>query len=230
MKKTRLLSAEKAALKRIDGQLRLRSYMISGLYVVTPDIADTALLCTMVTAAIAGGANIVQYRNKEASHLLQTQQARALLPICRHHQVPLIINDSISICLTLDADGVHLGADDGNLNAARARLGAGKILGASCYNRFDLAQEAQQAGVDYIAFGACFASSTKPGAPVASLDLFTRAQQQLNIPSVAIGGITLENAALAINAGASAIAVINAIFSAEDVKSTAQQFTQLFIS
>lgn len=226
----RLLSAEKAALKRIDGKLRLRSYMIKGLYVVTPDIADTALLCTLVTAAIAGGASIVQYRNKQANHLLQTQQARALLPICRQHQVPLIINDSIKICLTLDADGVHLGAEDGNLNAARARLGAGKILGASCYNRFDLAQAAHQAGVDYVAFGACFASSTKPDAAVASLDLFRRAQQELNIPSVAIGGITLENAALAISAGAASIAVINAIFSADDVKSTAQQFTQLFIS
>lgn len=224
------LSAEKAALKRIDFKSVLRSNMITGLYIVTPDIADTQLLCRLVSAAIAGGASLVQYRNKQASHLLQTQQARALLPICRQHQVPLIINDSIKICLTLDADGVHLGADDGNLSAARSRLGAAKILGASCYNRFELAQVAQQAGADYVAFGACFASSTKPDAPVASLDLFKRAQQELNIPSVAIGGITLENGSLAIKSGAAAIAVINAIFSAEDVKSTAQQFTQLFIS
>jgi thiamine-phosphate pyrophosphorylase len=221
---------EKAALNHIDTKSVLMPHMLSGLYIVTPDIADTQLLCRLVDAAIAGGASVVQYRNKRASHLLQTQQARALLPICRQHQVPLIINDSIKICLTLDADGVHLGADDGNLSAARARLGAAKILGASCYNRFDLAQLAQQAGVDYVAFGACFASSTKPDAPVASLDLFKRAKQELTIPSVAIGGITLENGALAIKSGASAIAVINAIFSAEDVKSTAQQFTQLFIS
>jgi thiamine-phosphate pyrophosphorylase len=224
------LSAEKAALKRIDVKLQFMANMINGLYVVTPDIADTQLLCRLVASAIEGGASIVQYRNKQASHLLQTQQARALLPICRQHQVPLIINDSIKICLTLDADGVHLGADDGNLGAARARLGAGKILGASCYNQFALAQAAQQAGCDYVAFGACFASSTKPDAAAASLDLFERAQQALTIPSVAIGGITLKNGALAIKSGAAAIAVINAIFSAEDVKSTAQQFTQLFIS
>jgi thiamine-phosphate pyrophosphorylase len=230
MRKTPWSLAEKAALKRIDAKLLFRAHMISGLYVVTPDIADTQLLCRLVTAAIEGGASIVQYRNKQASHLLQTQQARALLPICRQHQVPLIINDSIKICLTLDADGVHLGADDGNLSAARARLGAGKILGASCYNQIALAQAAQQAGCDYVAFGACFASSTKPDAAAASLDLFERAKQELTIPSVAIGGITLENGAIAINSGAAAIAVINAIFSAEDVKSTAQQFTQLFIS
>jgi len=206
----------------------LHTHKIKGLYAITPDIADTALLLTKVEAALQGGVRVLQYRNKLANHKLQTQQARAILPLCRHYQVQLIINDSIELCLTLDADGVHLGAEDGNLGDARAKLGAGKILGASCYNRFDLAQAAQQAGADYVAFGACFASSTKPHAPVASLDLFKLAQAQLHIPSVAIGGITLENAVLVIQAGASAIAVINAIFNADDVKSSTQQFAQLF--
>ncbi|HYN53589.1 MAG TPA: thiamine phosphate synthase, partial [Methylotenera sp.] len=186
--------------------------MINGLYAVTPDEPDTDLLLDKVKAALEGGINVLQYRNKAANHKLQTQQARAILPLCRQYQVPFIINDSIKLCLTLDADGVHLGGDDGNLVEARARLGSSKILGASCYNRFDLALEAQQAGADYVAFGACFASSTKPNAPVASLDLFKLAKSQLSIPAVAIGGITLENAALAIEAGASSIAVINAIF------------------
>ena len=203
--------------------------MIRGIYAVTPDILDTQLLCELVCAVIAGGASLVQYRNKQANHALQVQQARALLPICRHHQVPLIINDSIKLCLTLGADGVHLGADDGDLVLARARLGANKILGASCYNRFELAQSAEQAGADYVAFGACFASSTKPNAPVANLDLFNQAKKLL-IPSVAIGGITLKNAPLVVEAGASALAVISAIFSADNVKSTTQKFSQLYIS
>lgn len=203
--------------------------MIRGVYAVTPDIVDTQLLCKLVSAAIVGGASLVQYRNKLANHALQVQQARALLPICRQHKVPLIINDSIKLCLTLDADGVHLGADDGNLAIARARLGVNKILGASCYNRFDLAQSAQQAGADYVAFGACFASSTKPHAPIASLDLFKQAKM-LDIPSVAIGGITLKNAPLVIEAGANALAVISAIFSVDNVESTTQQFSQLYIS
>ena len=202
--------------------------MISGIYAVTPDEPDTDLLLSKVEAALQGGISTLQYRNKLANHKLKTQQARAILPLCRQYQVPLIINDSIKLCLTLDADGVHLGGDDGDLIAARARLGANKILGASCYNRFDLALQAQQAGADYVAFGACFASSTKPNAPVASLDLFKQAKAQLKIPSVAIGGITLENASLAIAAGANAIAVINAIFNASDIKLTTQQFTQLF--
>lgn len=204
--------------------------MITGLYAVTPDEQNTDVLVAKVEAALQGGINILQYRNKLANHKLQTQQARALLPLCRQYHVPLIINDSIKLCLTLDAGGVHLGADDGNLSEARARLGADKIMGASCYNRFDLAVSAQQAGADYVAFGACFASSTKPYAPVAGLDLFARAKSELTIPSVAIGGITLANANQIMLAGASSIAVINAIFNAQDVKSTTQQFTKLFIS
>jgi thiamine-phosphate pyrophosphorylase len=203
---------------------------IKGLYAVTPDIADTNLLLAKVEAALQGGANILQYRNKLANHKLQTQQARALLPLCRQYNVPLIINDSVKLCLTLDADGVHIGADDGNLAEVKARIGADKILGASCYNRFDLALSAQNAGASYVAFGACFASNTKPNAPVASLELFEKAKKELNISSVAIGGITLENAPQVINAGANSIAVINALFGAENVTETSQQFSQLFMN
>ena len=202
--------------------------MIKGLYAITPDMADTDLLLQKVEAALQGGINILQYRNKAANHKLQTQQAREILPLCRQYNVPLIINDSVKLCLTLDADGIHLGADDGNLAEVRARIGNNKILGASCYNCFDLALTAQQAGASYVAFGACFDSSTKPSAHVASLDLFTKAKNELNISAVAIGGISLQNAHQVIAAGASAIAVINAIFNANDVKLASQQFSQLF--
>ncbi len=202
--------------------------MIRGLYAVTPDEADTDLLLAKVEAALQGGISMLQYRNKLADHKLQTQQARAILPLCRQYQVPFIINDSVKLCLTLDADGVHIGAEDGNLTEIRTRIGKYKILGASCYDRFDLALAAQRAGVDYVAFGACFASSTKPNAPVANLSLFDQARTQLTIPAVAIGGITLTNAAQVIAAGADSLAVINAIFNATDVKSSTEQFAQLF--
>ena len=201
---------------------------IKGLYAVTPDIADTDLLIKKVEAALQGGVNVLQYRNKQANHKLQTQQARAILPLCRQYNVPLIINDSVKLCLTLDADGVHLGADDGNLAEVRIRLGEGKILGASCYNRFDLAIAAQNQGADYVAFGACFASNTKPNAPVANVSLFSQARAELSVPSVAIGGINLQNANQVIQAGADAIAVIQAIFAADDVRLASQQFSQLF--
>lgn len=210
---------------------------IRGLYAVTPDEENTDVLLAKVEAALRGGINVLQYRNKRAGHKLQTQQARAILPLCRQYQVPFIINDSIKLCLTLDADGVHLGGDDGNLAEARARLGANKILGASCYNRLELALAAEQAGADYAAFGACFASGTKPGAPVAPLQLFAQAKQAVSIPLVAIGGISLENAKQAVAAGADAIAVVGALFNHEDanlrfvqdaVAESARRFSQFF--
>ncbi|MDI1308912.1 MAG: thiamine phosphate synthase [Methylotenera sp.] len=206
----------------------MQSNKIHGLYAITPDEANTDLLLAKVEAALQGGLSLLQYRNKNASYDLQTYQSRAIQPLCKHYQVPFIINDSVELCLMLDADGVHIGADDGNIAEVKARLGANKILGASCYNRFDLALSAQQSGATYVAFGACFASSTKPHAPVASLELFKQAKAQLSIPTVAIGGITLENAVSVINSGADSIAVINAIFNADDVKLAVQQFTHLF--
>ncbi len=214
-----------------------KAHKIRGLYAVTPDEENTDVLLANVEAALRGGVNVLQYRNKRADHKLQTQQARAILSLCRQYQVPFIINDSIKLCLTLDADGVHLGGDDGNLIEARARLGANKILGASCYNRLELALAAEQAGADYAAFGACFVSATKPGAPVAPLQLFAQAKQAVGIPLVAIGGITLENAPQAIAAGADAIAVVGALFNRdgehglsveEAVEDRARQFLQFF--
>lgn len=201
--------------------------LIQGLYAVTPDIEDTEWLVEIVTLALQGGANILQYRNKLADAKLREDQAGALLPICRQYHVPLIINDDVALCQLLDADGVHLGGADGDITATRQLLGAHKIIGASCYNRLDLAEQAGAQGASYIAFGACFASSTKPHAPVASLDLFVQAKP-LGLPMVAIGGVTLANALQAIQAGAGAVAVINALFASPDVKATAAKFNQLF--
>lgn len=203
--------------------------MIQGLYAVTPDVEDTQLLCDMVTAALQGGASVVQYRNKQADATLQHAQAGALLPICWQYKVPLIINDNVALCQLLDADGVHLGATDGDIAAARKLLGADKIIGASCYNRFDLARQVAAQGASYVAFGACFSSSTKPNAPVANLDLFAQAKQ-LNLPTVAIGGITIENALLVKQAGADAAAVINALFGNKDITATATEFVHLLNS
>ncbi|HEY8117896.1 MAG TPA: thiamine phosphate synthase [Methylophilaceae bacterium] len=208
--------------------LKNKQAAIHGLYAITPDMADTAQLCALVEASLLGGAALLQYRNKTASHALRVTQSRALLDLCREHGVPLIINDNIKLCLAIDADGVHLGTSDGNLAESRARLGPDKILGASCYNRYELAVEAKIRGADYVAFGACFASATKPNALKADLTLLNKARADLSLPAVAIGGITLDNAELAINAGADAVAVIAALYSAPDIKSTAQQFSKLF--
>ena len=201
---------------------------ISGLYAVTPDVADTPALIAAVEAALAGGAQCLQYRNKQAPETLRLEQAGALLALCRKHRIPLIINDRLDLALAADADGLHLGAEDGSLAAARARLGPGRILGASCYDRLELALEAERLGADYVAFGSFFPSSVKPGAVRAPRVLLTNARRRLTVPVVAIGGITLENAPGLIAAGADSVAVISALFDADDVRGAARRFRALF--
>ena len=212
-------------------QAKFMQFKVAGLYAITPDLEDTARLCQMVETSILGGASVVQYRNKVANEALRFAQASALLPICRQHQIPFIINDHLDLFLALDADGLHIGGDDGDISATKQRIGERKILGVSCYTDFANADKAEKAGADYVAFGACFPSNTKPHAPRAELSLFTQARA-LNVPCVAIGGITLDNADSVIKAGASAIAVIGELFNRdlEETKTVAQQFSSLFLS
>jgi thiamine-phosphate pyrophosphorylase len=199
-----------------------------GLYALTPDEPDTGALVAAVRAAIAGGAAAVQYRNKGADDGLRRAQAAALAALCREAGVPLIVNDGVELALAVDAAGAHLGRDDGDLAAARRRLGPQRLLGASCYDRLERAAEAVAAGADHVAFGSVFASPTKPAAVRAPLTLFAAAKRRLGVPVVAIGGITLANAADVIAAGADAIAVITALFAADDVAARARAFTALF--
>lgn len=201
---------------------------IAGLYAITPDLADTGELLRRARAALTGGARVVQYRNKTATPALRLTQARALQSLCAEHGVPLIINDHLDLALAVGAAGLHLGGDDGDIAAARARLGPGKVLGASCYDRIELAQSAIAAGADHIAFGSFFASSVKPGAVRPPLDLITRAKRQFKLPVVAIGGITPQNAPQLIAAGGDAVAVISALFAAPDIEAAAREFQSLF--
>lgn len=212
-------------------QAKFMQSKIAGLYAITPDLEDTARLCQMVEASILGGASVVQYRNKVANEALRFAQASALLTICLQYQIPFIVNDHLDLFLALDADGIHIGGDDGDIRATKERVGEQKILGVSCYTDFANAEKAEKAGADYVAFGACFPSNTKPHAPRAELSLFTQAKA-LSIPAVAIGGITLENADSVVKAGASAIAVIGELFNRnlEETKTVAQQFSSLFLS
>lgn len=202
--------------------------MIAGLYAITPDLAETDDLLLRVRAALTGGARVLQYRNKTASPALRSIQARALQQLCVEFSVPLIINDHLDLALAVDAAGLHLGGDDGDIAAARAQLGPGKLLGASCYDRIELAQKAVAAGADHIAFGSFFASGVKPDAVRPPLDLIRRAKNEFRLPVVAIGGITPQNAPQLIDAGVDAVAVISAIFTAPDVAAAAREFLTLF--
>ena len=204
------------------------SVRIAGLYAITPDLADTDDLVYRVRAALDGGAHVVQYRNKTASPQLRLTQARVLQALCAARGVPLIINDHLDIAVAVDAAGLHLGGDDGDIAAARARLGAGKLLGASCYDQLELAEAAVAAGADHIAFGSFFTSSVKPDAVRPPLELVTRAKHKLAVPLVGIGGITPGNAPQLIRAGIDAVAVISAVFAAPDIEAAAREFQSLF--
>ena len=199
-----------------------------GLYALTPETADTERLLTLVEAALAGGVAAVQYRDKSGDVARRHEQASELVALCRRFSVPLIVNDDLRLADLCDADGVHLGRDDGSLREARIILGRDKFIGASCYQSLELALAAQTAGADYVAFGSFFASPTKPAAPRASLDLLRDAAPVIHVPLVAIGGITLANAPQLLDAGADCIAVLSALFDAPDVHTAARDLNQLF--
>lgn len=196
-----------------------------GLYAITngPRID----LERAVTAALDGGACVIQYRDKTADASRRKVEATMLAGLCASHEVPLIVNDDIDLALACGAAGVHLGAGDAGIAAARARLGHEAIIGVSCYDSLDQARRAADEGADYIAFGAFHPSPTKPLAPLANPELLVAARS-FGIPLVAIGGITPDNAPLLIAAGADCTAVISSLFDAEDIESVARRFSLLF--
>ena len=207
---------------------RLGSTRVRGLYAITPDVADTVRLCGAVEQALDGGASILQYRNKTASRELRSLQAHALAALCARHDVEFIVNDDLDLALRIEGAGLHVGAeDDDDLGAIRRALGPDRLVGVSCYASVDRARAAVAAGADYVAFGSVFASPTKPAAARAPLDLFVTARE-LGVPLVGIGGITLENLAQLIAAGADAAAVISELFGAPDVRNRARELTRCF--
>jgi thiamine-phosphate pyrophosphorylase len=198
-----------------------------GLYAITPDEPDTNRLLARVETVLRAGASWLQYRNKAASEDLRAEQALALQSLCSRFKVPLIINDDWALAAAVGAAGAHLGEDDGELALARHELGADAVLGASCYNDLKLARQAAFAGASYIAFGAFFASPTKPNARQASPDLLREAAA-LGLPRVAIGGITPDNARPLVEAGADLIAVVSGVFDAPDPAAATRAYLSCF--
>jgi thiamine-phosphate pyrophosphorylase len=201
---------------------------LRGLYIITDEkLIPRDAFASTVEAALRGGARIIQYRDKSADHIKRLQQARELKILCQHYRALLIINDDVELAGAVDADGVHIGMHDMSLQQAKTILGK-KIIGVSCYNRFELAQSAAQQGADYIAFGSFFSSSTKPDAVRADVELIHRAKRELTLPVCAIGGITLQHAPALTQAGADMLAVITDVLAADNIERRCQQFSSLF--
>jgi len=201
----------------------------SGIYAITDDhLLPPDRLQSAVSAALAAGINMLQYRSKSGSAGERQQVAAALQSLCASHQVPLIINDDVELCLASGAAGVHLGRQDASLQAVRKRLGPDAIIGITCHDSLDLALAAQQQGASYVAFGRFFPSLTKPGASAAPLSLLTAARAQLSLPIVAIGGINAENGAAILGAGADMLAIVQGVFGGDDVGANVLNIQRLF--
>lgn len=198
---------------------------LRGLYAITD--GPRADLVEACAAALDGGARLLQYRDKGGDPARRLHEARALQALCAQRGVPLIVNDDVELAAAVGAAGVHLGEDDAAVDAARQRLGAGAVVGVSCYDSINRARRLAAAGADYLAFGAFFPSPTKPLARRATTDLL-RAAKPLGRPLVAIGGLTPDNAAALVDAGADCLAVISALFGTPDVGATARRFAALF--
>lgn len=198
-----------------------------GLYAITDSqLLPGERLFTGVAAALRGGAVMVQYRDKTSSAAERVHQATTLQAMCLEAGVPLIINDDPALARAVSASGVHLGQDDADLAEARALLGEDAIIGITCHGELALAQKAAAAGADYLAFGRFFPSATKPGEVYAEPALLGRARD-FGLPLVAIGGISTENGAQLVRAGADCLAVVGDLFANTDIEEQARRFTRL---
>lgn len=197
-----------------------------GLYLITPAERDPVRLLERIKPVLPF-ASCLQLRSKVMDAANLRDAGSRLHDMCAALGVTFIINDDADLAHSLDADGVHLGKHDGAIAAARRLLGGGAIIGASCYDDLELARAAVAAGADYVAFGACFPSPTKPAARVAGLDLFRQAAR-LPAARVAIGGITPDNAGHAVAAGADLVAVISGVFDAPDPVAAARAYLSCF--
>ncbi len=202
---------------------------LSGIYGITDDrLMQSDVLPDKVRAALDGGISLLQYRSKIVDSQQQHRQVEQLLPLCQSYGVPLIVNDDVSLCHAVGADGVHLGRSDSSIDEARALLGDDALIGATCHDSMDLAIAATQNGADYVAFGRFFPSHSKPEATPADPSLLTVARKDLSVPIVAIGGINAENGATLIQHGAQMLAVIHSLFAGDDIRKNAQLLVRLF--
>lgn len=203
---------------------------LRGLYAITDSQLLTGRFLPYVEAALDGGVTLLQYRDKSSDEARRLREAETLRTLCERYNAQLIINDDAELAARLGV-GVHLGQTDGPLTPARALLGRKAIIGSTCHGQLELAEQAAKEGASYVAFGRFFNSSTKPGAPTATLDLLDQARSKLHLPICVIGGITLENAAPLVAHGADLLAVVHGLFGAEstqEVTRRARAFKALF--
>ena len=187
---------------------------LRGLYAITDSQLLAGKWMPYIEAALDGGLTLLQYRDKSSDEARRLREAEALRDMCARYNAHLIINDDAELAARLGV-GVHLGQTDGPLTPARALLGRQAIIGSTCHSQIELGEQAAKEGASYVAFGRFFNSSTKPGAPTATLDVLDEARARIKLPICVIGGITLDNAAPLVDHGADLLAVVHGLFGAE---------------
>ncbi len=181
-----------------------------GLYLITNDDPTEVLLAKLEGAMANGGIAVLQYRRKQVAKADQLYEIEYMKAMCAEYGVPFVINDDLEMAVKYGV-GVHLGQDDGSIVEAVARLPQGVLIGRSCNNSLELAAQAVRDGANYVAFGAIYATDSKPEAGNIGLETLKLAQEQLNVPLCAIGGLTVENSKVVIESGADYCAVISDI-------------------
>ncbi len=200
-----------------------------GLYLITNDDPLQLLLEKLEVALATGHIAILQYRRKKVAKADQLDEVEQIQALCETYQVPFVINDDLELAEQFGL-GVHLGQSDGEITDAAARLSQGIIIGRTCLNSLELAEKAIAEGATYVAFGAVYATSTKPEAGNVGIEVIQQAKQKFDVPICAIGGLTVENSQLVIDAGASLCAVISDILgrSTAEIPARVAAWAQLF--
>ena len=200
-----------------------------GLYLITNDDPIQLLLEKLQVALATGHIAILQYRRKKIAKADQPLEVEQIKILCEKYQVPFVINDDLLLAEQFGL-GVHLGQSDGEITDAIQRLPQGVIIGRTCLNSLELAEKAIAEGASYVAFGAIYATSTKPEAGNVGIEVIQQARQKLNVPICAIGGLTVENSQTVIDAGAGLCAVISDILgrSTAEIPARVNAWAKLF--
>ena len=198
-----------------------------GLYLVTDtNICSREKLVSVTEAAIKGGVTLVQLREKDISTREFFAEALELKKLCKHYNVPLLINDRIDIALAVDADGIHIGQSDMPLKVSRKILGPNKIIGLSAGN-VNQAVEAVSDGADYLGVGAVFPTSTKKDASNVGIEMLKQVRKSVDIPIVGIGGINPDNISQLYGSGIEGVAVVSCIMGSDDPYAVSKQLSQM---
>lgn len=210
---------------------REKQVLHRGLYVITDCVNfDTPGLLNKTELILAAGISALQYRDKTHDPALRLERALALQKLCVRYKTVFIINDDVALAAQINADGVHIGREDMSCGVCRTLLGKDVLIGVSCYNRLQPALSAEKNGADYVAFGSFYPTTTKITVFRADMELLKRASSQLTVPVAAIGGISPENGAGLVAAGADLLAVVSSIYSSTDPRHVVSEFNSLFKS